>query len=124
MDSKIVFIYDGECPFCNHFAELIELKSGIPDIEIRNARKIPNELPKSYDIDINGAILLVDKQMFFGASAINLICTKMKEPSDSLMRLLKVVFSNSNRSKALFPILLIARRITLFLKGKPRKITS
>ena len=74
------------------------------------------------DIDVDGAILLIDKKMFFGATAINLICTKIKDPSDSLLGLLKVVFTNSSRSKALFPILLIARRISLFFKGKPKKI--
>ena len=27
MTSNYTFIYDGECPFCNHFAELLEIKS-------------------------------------------------------------------------------------------------
>ena len=27
MTSNFTFIYDGECPFCNHFAELLELKA-------------------------------------------------------------------------------------------------
>ena len=29
MTSELTFIYDGECLFCNHFADLIELKSKI-----------------------------------------------------------------------------------------------
>ena len=39
MGQKFVFVYDGQCPFCNKFAELIELKSGIPDISILNGRE-------------------------------------------------------------------------------------
>ena len=39
MKTEITFIYDGECPFCNHFAELLELKSKIKNITILDARK-------------------------------------------------------------------------------------
>ena len=34
MTSNYTFIYDGECPFCNHFAELLEIKSKITNIKI------------------------------------------------------------------------------------------
>ena len=86
MNYKFVFIYDGQCPFCNKFAELLELKSGIPDLQIKNARENPPELPDSYDMDKNGAILLIDDDMFFGSKAINWICSEVKEPSDILLK--------------------------------------
>ena len=44
MSDKRLFIYDGECPFCNHFAQLLELKSSIPDLEILDGRKIANDI--------------------------------------------------------------------------------
>ena len=50
MDSKLVFIYDGHCPFCNYFAELLELKSSLPNIQIKNARGKPIEIPQGYDM--------------------------------------------------------------------------
>ena len=31
MENKLIFIYDGECPFCSKFAALLELKSNLPD---------------------------------------------------------------------------------------------
>ena len=34
MTPEFTFIYDGECPFCNHFAGLIELKSKINNLPI------------------------------------------------------------------------------------------
>ena len=34
MTSNYTFIYDGECPFCNHFAELLEIKSKVNNIKI------------------------------------------------------------------------------------------
>ena len=80
MKKDLTFIYDGECPFCNHFAELLEIKSKIKNITILDARKnqsITNTLlNKGYDID-KGAILLIGDDIFHGAEAINTICNQI-----------------------------------------------
>ena len=122
MDSKLVFIYDGQCPFCNHFAQLLELKSNLPNIVIKDARQRPDELPLGYDIDSKGALLVKDNEILNGAKAINWICSQIKDPSDSLLNILSATFSSSRRADLLFPVLLFARRVTLFFKGVPRKI--
>ena len=53
MNSNYTFIYDGECPFCNHLAELLEIKSKITNIKILDGRKnlnlINSLLDKGYD---------------------------------------------------------------------------
>ncbi len=118
----MIFIYDGECPFCNQFAELLELKSNLPQIQIKNARDNPPEVPKGYDMDIQGAILWKDGQILNGARALNYVCSEIKEPSDSLLNLLSVIFSSNQRANLIFPFLLLARRIALFLKGVPIKL--
>lgn len=122
MNSKLVFIYDGQCPFCNHFAQLIEIKSGIRNLEIKNAREMPSALPKGYDMDQSGAILFVDNEMLFGSSAINYICKQIKDPSDTLLEILRIVFKSRMKTRLLFPLLLFARRVSLCFKGVPRKI--
>ncbi len=122
MNSTLVFIYDGECPFCNQFAELLELKSNLPNITIKDARKDNSELPNGYDMDIKGAVLIKNGEMIHGAKAINWICSNIENPSDSLLRVIIKTFSSSQRTNLLFPLLLIARRLTLILKGVPRKI--
>lgn len=121
MDSKLIFIYDGQCPFCKQFAELLELKSSLPGIQVKDARENPSEVPHGYDMDLKGAILLKDTEMLCGAKAINWICSQINEPSDSLLKILSVTFSSKKRTGFIFPWLLIARRIALFFKGVPRK---
>ena len=120
MTSNYTFIYDGECPFCNHFAELIEIKSKITNIKILDGRKnltlIKSLLDKGYDLD-KGAILLKDEEIFHGAEAINTICKQIKTPSSSLLLLLSRVFKSTKRTKVLFPLLVRARRIALISKG-------
>ena len=120
MKSNLTFIYDGECPFCNHFAELLELKSKIKNISILDARKntvITNSLlNKGYDID-KGAILLKGDEIFHGAEAINAICNQINNPSGRLLKLLSNIFKSNKRTKLLFPFLVRARRFALISKG-------
>ena len=121
MTGKTSFIYDGECPFCNHFAELLELKSSIPSLEIIDGRKNLEQLTQLFNqgYDLNkGAILIKNGKVKHGAEAINWICSELKEPNDSLLEMIKVIFSSKKRGKNLFPFLLWSRRILLTLKGK------
>ena len=120
MTTNYTFIYDGKCPFCNHFAELLEIKSKITNIKIVDGRKnltlIESLFEKGYDID-KGAILLKDKDIFHGADAINTICNQIKNPSSSLLLLLSRVFKSNKRTKVIFPLLVRARRFALISKG-------
>ncbi len=120
MTYSYTFIYDGECPFCNHFAELLEIKSKINNIKILDGRKnltlINSLLDKGYDLD-KGAILLKDEEILHGADAINTICKEINNPSSSLLSLLSTVFKSTKRTKVLFPLLVRARRFALISKG-------
>ena len=121
MSNKTLFIYDGECPFCNHFAQLIELKGGIASLQIIDGRKNLDQLTQlykqGYDLN-NGAILIINGKIKHGADAVNVICSQLNEPSDALLKLLRILFISNNRSKILFPFLVWARRILLTIKGK------
>ena len=120
MTPEFTFIYDGECPFCNHFAGLIELKSKINNIRIIDGREnidlIKNLLDKGFDID-KGAVLLKDNEILHGVDAINTICKQVENPSDSLLKLLTKIFKSKKRTTLIFPLLLRARRFALISKG-------
>ena len=120
MTSNYTFIYDGECPFCNHFAELLEIKSKMTNIKVLDGRKnltlINSLLERGYDID-KGAILLKDEDIFHGAEAINTICKEINNPTSSLLLLLSRVFKSNKRTRLLFPLLVRARRFALISKG-------
>tara|TARA_Y100000589_G_scaffold171064_1_gene162455 strand:- start:60 stop:443 length:384 start_codon:yes stop_codon:yes gene_type:complete len=121
-ESKLTFIYDGECPFCNHFAELLELKSKIKNISILDGRKNPklmrDLLKKGYDLD-KGAILFKNEEIFHGANAINTICKLINHPSSKLLEILSITFKSNKRTKFIFPFLVTARRLALISKGIP-----
>ena len=125
MTSNYTFIYDGECPFCNHFAELLEIKSKLTNFKIIDGRKnltlIESLLEKGYDLD-KGAILLKDEDILHGADAINTICKQIDNPSSSLLLLLSRLFKSNKRTKVLFPLLIRARRFALISKGIPTSL--
>ena len=124
-ESTLTFIYDGECPFCNHFAELLELKSKIKNISILDGRKNPDLIKdlflKGFDLD-KGAILLKDKDIFHGADAINTVCKLIKKPSSKLLDILSRTFKSSDRTRFIFPLLVRARRLALISKGIPTSL--
>ncbi|WP_269624888.1 DCC1-like thiol-disulfide oxidoreductase family protein [Prochlorococcus marinus] len=127
MSDQSLFIYDGECPFCNHFAELIEIKSFLPDFEILDGRKNLPLLTQLYNqgYDLNkGAILINNEKIMHGADAINWICSEIKEPSDSLLEVLRIIFTSNKMTNLLFPFLLWGRRLSLTLKGKSHQPVS
>ena len=125
MSSKLVFLYDGECPFCNHFSELLKLRSDLPGLTIKNARdnlpEMKSLLERGYDLD-NGAILLKGDEVLHGAQAINWICSRITKPSDELLKLIALTFSSKLRTDVIFPLLILTRRILLLVKGVPRKL--
>ena len=124
MSDRTLFIYDGECPFCNHFAQLLELKSSMPSLRILDGRENLEQLKelykKGYDLN-NGAILLINGEIKHGSDAVNWICSELNQPNDSLLELLRIIFTSKKRSKLLFPFLLWGRRILLTIKGKEWK---
>ena len=125
MKKDFIFIYDGECPFCNHFAELLELKSKANNISILDGRKsqklISSLLEKGYDLD-KGAILLEGDNIFHGAEAINSVCKQINNPSGNLLKLLSKIFKSNKTTNFLFPFLLRARRFALISKGVPTSL--
>tara|TARA_B100001250_G_scaffold223507_1_gene191627 strand:+ start:1727 stop:2128 length:402 start_codon:yes stop_codon:yes gene_type:complete len=121
MTDKSLFIYDGECPFCNHFAQLLVIKSSLPEFEILDGRKnlaLLSQLYKQgYDLN-KGGILINNENIMQGADAINWICSEINEPSNSMLEVLRIIFTSKKRTNFLFPFLLWSRRLLLTLKGR------
>lgn len=119
--STPVLVFDGGCVFCRHFAELSELRSGIPGLRIRDGRA-DNSLRSSLEQRgyrlRDGAVLLDGDQVLHGAEAIQWLCARMT-PSAALLRLLAPLLATPARARALYPLLLLARRAALGARGLP-----
>ena len=116
-----VLVFDGGCPFCRHFAELAELRSGIPNLAIRDGRSdhdLRRQLRQlGWDLT-RGAVVLAEGRVLHGAEAIQWICCRL-EPSTTLLQLLGPLMATPGRAQRLYPMLLLARRLALAVRGLP-----
>lgn len=116
-----VLVFDGGCPFCRHFAQLAELRSGIPGLTIRDGRAdhtLRRQLRQQGWNLSEGAVVLAEGRVLHGAEAIQWICSHL-EPSRSLLHLLGPLMATPQRARRTYPLLLLARRLALGWRGLP-----
>lgn len=120
-DAAPLLVFDGGCLFCRHFAELSELRSGIAGLQIRDGRSdhaLRQQLSQSGYPLRDGAVLLVGDQVLHGAAAIQWLCARMT-PSAALLQLLRPLLATPERARGVYPLLLLARRLALAVRGLP-----
>ena len=116
-----VLVFDGGCPFCRHFAELSELRSGINGLRLIDGRRdaaVRRLLAQHGCGLVNGAAVLDGDTVLHGAAAIEWLCARM-QPSAALLSVLAPLFADLQRARRLYPLLLLARRAALGLKRLP-----
>ena len=114
-------VFDGGCPFCRHFAELAELRSGINGLRLidgRRDRAVRRFLAQHGYGLANGAAVIDADTVLHGAAAIQWLCARM-HPSAALLHVLAPLFADPQRAQRLYPLLLLARRVALGLKRLP-----
>ena len=112
-------MFDGGCVFCRHFAELSELRGGLPGLRIHDGRADPalvRQLEQSGARMRDGAFLIAEGRLLHGADAIAWLCGRMA-PSDALLRTLTALLASPPRARRLYPLLLAARRLALAARG-------
>ena len=115
----LTLIYDGGCPFCRVFALRSELQAGVPNLRIVDGRADHNIRRELNALGLplsKGAVLIEGEQRWHGSEAIAELSRRMK-PSDALLKVLAILFSNNQRSALAYPALLTARRIALATRG-------
>ncbi|MEB3316772.1 MAG: DCC1-like thiol-disulfide oxidoreductase family protein [Cyanobacteriota bacterium] len=114
-------VFDGGCPFCRHFAELSELRSGIPGLRIRDGRAetaLRHLLAQRGFHLRDGAMVIDGERVWHGAEAIAWLCARMT-PSAALLQVLAPWVADGRRARGMYPLLLLARRLALSWRGLP-----
>ena len=117
----LTLVYDGGCLFCRSFALRSELLGGLPDLKILDGRA-DDALRRTLEARgmrlADGAVLMEGEQAWHGSAAIAELSRRM-QPSDPLLVVLRDLFRDRSRAEALYPGLLLARRLALGLRGLP-----
>lgn len=115
-------LYDGECPFCSSYVQMVQLRKAVGPVEMLNMRENPDLAARykaeGYDLD-QGMLLHLDGQVFWGADCINRLAM-LSSQSDLFNRLNAAVFRHPSLSAVLYPIMRAGRNATLALLGRTK----
>ena len=120
VNGPATIVYDGECPFCSAYANLLRLRESVGQVRLVNARDLPSELLKelsgSYNLD-RGMLFGWNGGLYYGGEAINKLAL-LSSDSTLLRKASAWSLSTPAIARALYPLLRLGRNIAITLRGK------
>lgn len=116
MKESIILYYDEICPFCNNYAQVLKLKEQFK-IELKDINISIDEIASlSKDINIEDGFIVVYRNTYYqGARALQFLDSVVEKRT--FLGKLHFLFKYDNFfSNTLYKILLILRKIALFIK--------
>lgn len=115
----MIIIYDGDCPFCRNFVEMTNIRKEFGTVELINARLKDNihvcrVLSKGYKLN-DGMAVIHNEKVYYGADAMMFLSFANRKGTFAF--LMRIFFGSNVRSKILYPILVLMRKIYLRLTG-------
>ena len=121
-DEEILLVYDKECPACDNYCQVVQIRETVGRLKIINARDnsdVMQEITaKGLDID-QGMVLKMGDQLFYGADAIHALAL-ISSKSGLLNRLNYWMFKSKRVSAFLYPVLRACRNLLLKILGKTK----
>jgi len=120
--AKNFLLYDGDCPFCSNYVQMLRLQKAVGPVDLLNMRDHPDLAVayKAQGYDLNqGMLLHLDGQDYFGADCINRLAL-LSTGNDLFNSINAAVFRNPCLSTALYPFMRTGRGLALTLLGKKK----
>ncbi len=120
--EEILLVYDGECPACNAYCHVVQVRKSVGDLKIIDAREHSDVLSEitSEGLDIDqGMVLKMGQQLYYGSDAINALAL-IGSRSGVFNRLNYWMFKSKTVSKILYPALRSCRNLLLKILGKSK----
>ncbi len=108
-------VYDGDCPFCRTYVQMLRLREATGEVRLINARMEPElteELRRSgADLD-QGMFLAYGGNNYYGEAAVHLLAC-LSSPAGWLNRIASALLRRRLIAKFLYPVLRVGRALTL-----------
>ena len=115
--------YDGQCPFCSNYVQLIRLKETVGEIELIDVRSdmLAQKKLTQLSVDINQGMVLIDgAEVYFAEDCIHHLAL-LSTSSNLFNRINKFIFKHKFLASILYPCMKLGRNLTLFILRR-RKI--
>ena len=120
--EEILLVYDRECPACNAYCQIVQIRKSVGELRIVDARENSDVLSeitaRGLDID-QGIVLKMGDQLYYGSDAINALAL-IGSRSGFFNRLNYWIFKSKTISKILYPVLRSCRNLLLKILGKSK----
>lgn len=113
-------LYDGECPVCGEYLNLLKIRELAGEVQLVNARARPDlvEGLRAAGYEINDGIVLVHEGgIVYGASALSVIA-QLGERKRAINRASAAVFRVPVVGEAIYVVLKAGRKLLLRLLGR------
>ena len=121
-DSRILVIYDGDCPLCSTYIGMTRLSKAVGTPTLVNARERP-ELVRAlaeHGVDLDaGMAVYYQGRLHVGSEAVHLLAL-LTTPVDLANRVAAAVLGRPTVARALYPFLRAGRNLLLKLKNRPQ----
>jgi predicted DCC family thiol-disulfide oxidoreductase YuxK len=119
-DPTAWIVYDGQCPFCSRYVQLLRLRESLGAVRLIDAREggqIVEELQRAgVDLD-EGMVLKLDDRLYHGHDCIHVLAL-LSTPSGLFNRINAAVFRSSLSARMLYPVLRAGRNAVLRFLGR------
>ncbi|KQV79140.1 hypothetical protein ASD15_21015 [Massilia sp. Root351] len=116
----LVIVYDGECPFCSNYVQVLALREAAGPVRLVDARSdaaLAARLRRGgYDLN-EGMVALYGGGVYYGADCVHLLALLSTSPG-VFNRVNSAVFRSRTLSRLLYPVLRCGRNLTLKLLGR------
>lgn len=112
--------YDGECPFCRHYVELLRLREVAGEVRLTSLREAPEACRRfqALGIDLDqGMVVEQNGRLYHGSEAVHRLAL-MTTPSGIVNRISAAVLSVPTLSMLLYPMMRAIRNAVLLLLGR------
>ena len=120
--EEILLVYDRECPACNAYCQVVNIRESVGDLRIVDAREnsqVMKEITaQGLDID-QGMVLKMGGQLYYGADAIHALAL-IGSRSGIFNRMNYWMFKSRTASSLLYPVLRFFRNLLLKFLGKSK----
>ena len=110
--QRPILIYDGDCPFCRNYIAFLRLRTRFPDLELLNAREIPDAVNalRAKGFEINDSMILLEKDNVYWGSIVIQYLARLPDRNSAFTKINRMMLGHPFLAKSLYPILVRLRK--------------